>query len=262
MDQTGTRTVIVGVDGTERSADALALAAALAPRLDAVPLAAPARALQQAALDRDAALIVLGASRRSGIGRVFPGSSAARLLAGSPCPVAIAPRGYADRFRAVRTIAVAFDGSQESRAALAWSKELARATHGRVLVVSVHQPIVAPASAFQTVPMVAEEDVVRQYVSRRAKEAAREIELDDVEADALVLTGDPADLLVEQTERVDLMVAGSRGYGPARSVLVGSVSGALAHRAACPVVVLPRGADVEPTSQEGLVAARDGIGHA
>jgi hypothetical protein len=37
------------------------------------------------------------------------------------------------------------------------------------------------------------------------------------------------------------MIVGSRGYGPYRAVLLGSVSGRLVREAACPVLVVPRG---------------------
>jgi nucleotide-binding universal stress UspA family protein len=42
---------------------------------------------------------------------------------------------------------------------------------------------------------------------------------------------------------IDLLVCGSRGYGPVRRVLLGGVSSRLIRRAACPVVVVPRCAD-------------------
>ncbi len=38
------------------------------------------------------------------------------------------------------------------------------------------------------------------------------------------------------------MLAGSRGYGPLRSVLVGGVSGRLMRTVQCPMIVVPRGA--------------------
>ena len=43
----------------------------------------------------DAALIVVGSTHTGRAGRVLPGSTAERLLHGSPCPVAVAPKGYA-----------------------------------------------------------------------------------------------------------------------------------------------------------------------
>ena len=54
----------------------------------------------------------------------------------------------------------------------------------------------------------------------------------------------PADQLGERSESLDLMLAGSRGYGPLRSVLVGGVSGrADCARSDCPVIIVPRGVE-------------------
>ena len=50
-----------------------------------------------------------------------------------------------------------------------------------------------------------------------------------------------AELLRAETEGVDLMIAGSRGYGPYQAVLLGCVSGRLVRDASCPVLVVPRG---------------------
>ena len=44
---------------------------------------------------------------------------------------------------------------------------------------------------------------------------------------------------------VDLMVVGSRGWGPLRRVASGSTSDWLVHHAACPVVVVPRPEDAD-----------------
>ena len=47
------------------------------------------------------------------------------------------------------------------------------------------------------------------------------------------------------SEQVDLLVMGSRGLGPKRAVVLGSVSRKVVDRAACPVLVLPRGASAK-----------------
>ena len=44
----------------------------------------------------------------------------------------------------------------------------------------------------------------------------------------------------DDAEDADLLVLGSRGYGPRRAVLLGGVSGRVVRRAACPVIVVPR----------------------
>jgi nucleotide-binding universal stress UspA family protein len=74
----------------------------------------------------------------------------------------------------------------------------------------------------------------------------------DVDAEAVTLEGEPEHRLAEATKDLDLMITGSRGYGPHRAVLLGSVSGRLVRDASCPVIVLPRGIE-EPF--EALFAA-------
>jgi nucleotide-binding universal stress UspA family protein len=65
----------------------------------------------------------------------------------------------------------------------------------------------------------------------------------ELETEAVFLTGDPAHELAGQTGTLDLLITGSRGYGPLRAVLAGGVTGPVLRDAACPVVVLPRGVE-------------------
>jgi nucleotide-binding universal stress UspA family protein len=220
-------------------------------QLALVPDRSPARGLLRAAADRNAVLTTLGRSQRSGLGRVFPGT-AERLLAGASSPVAIAPNGYADATRALETIGVAFDGSEESRAALAWAKELARGGGSSLRIITVHRPLVWPTPAFQSAPMLAQEDTVKSYVARRLHEAVRDAEREGVEAQALLRTGHAESHLVAESERVDLMVAGSRGLGRVRTLLAGTVSDALSRDAASPLVLIPRGAASAYTANDAL----------
>jgi nucleotide-binding universal stress UspA family protein len=203
-----------------------------------------ARGLERVADERHAMLIAVGASHRSRLGRALRGGTAERLMSGAPSPVAIAPSGYADEPRSLETIGIAFDGSPESYAALAWTKALARAGEMRVRVLTVHQPLVYAVPAFQSVPMVTEDKVVEDHLGRLLDEAARELEASDIEVEGRLMRGDAAGLLAEQSEELDLLVSGSRGYGPHRAVLLGSVSGALVRHAHSPVVVLPNDARV------------------
>jgi nucleotide-binding universal stress UspA family protein len=55
-----------------------------------------------------------------------------------------------------------------------------------------------------------------------------------------VTEGDPADELATMAEHLDLLVLGSRAYGPGGRLLSGSTSTQLARRAACPLLVVPR----------------------
>ena len=69
--------------------------------------------------------------------------------------------------------------------------------------------------------------------------------------------GDPADFLIAASERLDLLICGSRGYGPARAVLLGGVSRRVVSEARCPVIVLARGVEtgLDALVDEGAEAA-------
>jgi Universal stress protein family len=66
-----------------------------------------------------------------------------------------------------------------------------------------------------------------------------------------LLTGTAAEALALASKDLDLLVCGSRGYGPARIVLLGSTSHALVRRAECPVVVVPVDSLSAPVLERG-----------
>ena len=63
----------------------------------------------------------------------------------------------------------------------------------------------------------------------------------DVPTEPVVAVGAPEQVLADESKSADLVVLGSRGYGPHRAVLVGSVSGRLVRESSSPVLVVPRG---------------------
>jgi nucleotide-binding universal stress UspA family protein len=59
-------------------------------------------------------------------------------------------------------------------------------------------------------------------------------------------------------DQVDILVVGSRGYGPVKRLVLGSTSDYLERHARCPLLVLPRVAtngDANSTTSNDLVAA-------
>jgi nucleotide-binding universal stress UspA family protein len=62
----------------------------------------------------------------------------------------------------------------------------------------------------------------------------------------LLVHADPAEALTEAASDLDLLVLGSRGYGPVKGTLVGSVSASVMAAAPCPVLVVPPEAGVTP----------------
>ncbi len=201
----------------------------------------PAKALHHLAHAERASLVIVGSSHTGRAGRVLPGSTAERLLHGSPCAVAVVPKDYRARTeRAIHRIGVAYNDSDEARAALSAAIALARALQAEVEIISVISPesITARAVTGTGVPTLSRD--VERHVQHRIDAALSEVP-EGVTAHGRKVTGDAEELLTSHSENLDLLVMGSRGYGPLHSVLVGGVSGRLLRCASCPVIVVPRG---------------------
>jgi nucleotide-binding universal stress UspA family protein len=75
-----------------------------------------------------------------------------------------------------------------------------------------------------------------------------------------VVEGEPADELVRASHSLDLLVVGSRGYGPLHAVLVGATAGRVIRAAACPTIVVARTAvgAIRGNSRRDPVVGPDG----
>jgi nucleotide-binding universal stress UspA family protein len=202
--------------------------------------ASPARGLHELVEATDADLVVVGASRQTGLSAIT-GGVPGKLLHGSPCGVAVAPAGLRERDPELRVVAVGYDGGPESREALAVAAELAGRARATLRVFLADDPSAWPGADHGY-------GTYRRTVSEERAAALEEIVRglpDELRASAQVLHDDATQaLLGEAAKGVDLLVLGSRGYGPLRRVLLGSVSAAVVAAAPCPVLVVPRGAAV------------------
>jgi nucleotide-binding universal stress UspA family protein len=210
-------------------------------KLRAIADTSPARALQKIAEVHWADAIVVGSAHHGPVGRLLIGDVGRSALHGSPCPVVVVPRGGAPEHLA--SIAIGYDGSPEAQAALVLAAGLAReaSAHLRVVTVAGQPPEMITPMYPYTVRAedwrgYAEEELLH---ARRMAEGAAADARGDAEVD--VTSGHPAHELVSVSASVDLMVVGSRGWGAARQVLLGSTSNRLMHHAECPVLVVPRG---------------------
>jgi nucleotide-binding universal stress UspA family protein len=209
--------------------------------VEAITSSSAVRGLHDAALRRSATAVVVGSSHRGAVGRVTPGGVGERLLHAAPCAVAVAPRGYAGRER-FRRLGVAFADTDEGREALSAGALLAALGDGELSVFSVLEPPhTGPGAATPGWIPPAPHDA--RPAMRAIEDRIRELLPDGMGARIVVQEGDPVQLLAEASADVDVLICGSRGYGPVRTVLLGGVSGRLVHTATCPVIVLARTTD-------------------
>lgn len=226
-----------------------------------VQSSSPARGLHELAEEIEADLIVVGSSKHGPVGQTLLGNVGVALMHGSPCAVAIAPRGYADdEDRGVSAIVVGYDASPESRLALEAGSELARAGDVPLKVVSAAEPpeIALAASGGASYSWQSLEEAVEEQVRQRLDEARASVP-DDIDVEATLVSAVPAEALAEAA-RVpgSILLVGSRSYGPLRRVLLGSVSRALASSVPAPLIVHPRGMHEQPkaapTAEAGTTA--------
>jgi nucleotide-binding universal stress UspA family protein len=174
-------------------------------------------------------------------------------LNGAPCAIAIAPANYSREPVAVREIGVGYNGTPESEHALELARRLAAGTGARL-------------SAFEAVSLSTSRFEARLFrlsdaIDTLVKEARERLTaLAGVEAHAAY--GDAAEELALYSASLDLLVVGSRGYGPLGRLMHGSTSRKLTRMARCPLLVLPRSARViadgeaEKTGREPAVGVK------
>jgi nucleotide-binding universal stress UspA family protein len=186
---------------------------------------APARVLHELADQRRPRAIVIGSSRGGANRVVAPGSAGELLLHGGGAAVAIAPNSYVARPGEHPAIGVAYGVTPESDDAVRTAVDLAERAGGALRVIHVREP-----SPHHEMP----ERRPGQHLERALAGATGE---------RVELEGDPAIALAGASRDLDLLIVGSRSYGPLGAVLLGAVTRRLVYAAECPIMVVPRNRD-------------------
>jgi nucleotide-binding universal stress UspA family protein len=207
----------------------------------------PAHALRHVARVEQADLVVVGSRHRRRLQRIVESDHAMQVLHGARCAVAVAPDPLAPRPE-LRRIGVGIDATPESAVALEMACDLARRTDARLWLHAVADDAIpgwvgdAPSAAYA--------DALQEVIANRVA-AARELLAEHlaacagVGAEGDVVVGNPAGELVLASEGLDLLVLGSRRWGPVKRLALGSTSERVIRHAACPVLVPPRHAAAE-----------------
>jgi len=133
-------------------------------------------------------------------------------------------------------IVVGIDGSDPSKAALAWAIRQARLTGVPIEAVTAWEYPLTYGYPMQLAPATTYEELAGQVLADVVGEADRRAE--DIKITRSVTEGNAAQVLLDASDGADLLVVGSRGHGGFVEALLGSVGQHCVHHATCPVVVI------------------------
>lgn len=215
-----------------------AVAGTVGARVEVEQSSSPSHGLQTVAERIDADLVVVGSSPRAEEGRTRAGRKARQLMSGGATAVAVAPDRFRDR-ASLHRVGVGIDGSPESRIATEVAIDLT--PDGSTL------QLLAVAAGYAdewgrfgvTYPLAEMAEATREAAGLLLDEMSA-IVPGRIGAEKILLEGAAPIELADASAGLDLLCLGSRGYGPVRRVLLGSVSADVVNHAASAVLVVPR----------------------
>lgn len=186
----------------------------------------------------DAAMVVVGDRGLGAFTGLLAGSVAVNVAAHARCPVMVV-RGRSDPGK---PILLATDGSPAAEPAVGFAYQEAALRGAAILALHVWRAP-SPSGPGDIVPAVYDETAVQAEEERVLAEALAgwAEKFPDVPVRRRVLRGRIRRTVIEATAEAQLTVVGSRGSGGFTGLLLGSVSQAVLHHAACPLVVVPSG---------------------
>jgi nucleotide-binding universal stress UspA family protein len=138
----------------------------------------------------------------------------------------------------IRKVLVPVDGSESSKSALDMALAIAQASKAECIVLEVIEDFGPLPGYYDAAPPG--KDRVKWISEQRFEKVHPALESTSVVWRRLIVEGYPAEeiIKVSETEKVDMIVIGSRGHGAIGRFLVGSVSDRVVHHASCSVTVV------------------------
>jgi nucleotide-binding universal stress UspA family protein len=188
-------------------------------------------------------LIVMATHGYTGLKRIFPGSTAERVVRHAPCPVLTVPSLSKTKSRGtsslrLRKIVVPIDFSETSAQALPYAAALAKTFCAEIILLHVVEPLPLPAETAYVPPQMQRED--RNVAQQHLFDLSRAVFDDNVQARALVRIGLPFQEITAAAKSVDadMIVLTTHGYTGLTHVLLGSTAERVVRHADCPVLVV------------------------
>lgn len=203
-----------------------------------------ARGLKRVLSQEHRHLVVCGSSHRGDTGRVSIGHTTRQLIQDGHYALAIAARGLSGHGElAITRVGVGYDGGPEACAALAWAAAIAEGCGARLTVRGVINDHV-PALGWPRLWVEPFRECWNEVMDEEAQALHTSIEATtaglSVPVTATVDRDMPAASLLDLSAASDLLVIGSRRWGPMARLLLGGTGEALVHGAQCSLLIVPR----------------------
>jgi nucleotide-binding universal stress UspA family protein len=203
------------------------------------------RALLRFADETHVGMVVIGSSPEAPVGRVRIGRRGRQLLHDMPFALALAPCGSRDQQIKLSRVGIGDDGGPEANVARNTAIELCRAADATLVIKSViddQYPVLVGAAPTALPDFEAGWELQREQAQRELEQLASRL---DLRSEVSSVVGDPGHELRGLSEVVDLVVVGSRRWGPIARLVTGGVGETLVADAGCAVLIVPRPPDDE-----------------
>ena len=224
----------------ERTRDAFAPAARSTVDSDL----SAARGLRRVLSQEHRQLVVCGSGHRGDPGKVSIGHTTRQLVEDGHYALAIAARGLREHGElAIKRVGVGYDGGPEACIALAWAAAIAEGCGARLMVRGVVDDRI-PALGWPSLWVQTFRDSWNEVMGEEVEALRKSIEASTADLSVPVSVEVDRDVapasLLDLSLVTDLLVIGSRRWGPAARLLLGGTGEALAHGANCSLLIAPR----------------------
>ncbi len=187
-------------------------------------------------------LIVVGPHGRTALARAVLGSVSQKVLHEAKCSVRIARERVSEENSAPR-ILIAFDGSEfaESAVSSVASREWPAGTEFRIITADNDPGSRPEIGLIDYIPEGRKEtEAAKEWIGKVVENPAQILRSRGIEASQFIRWGDARGIILYEAKdwKADSIFMGARGVGRFKRFLLGSVSSAVAAKAACSVEIV------------------------
>jgi nucleotide-binding universal stress UspA family protein len=138
----------------------------------------------------------------------------------------------------IKSILCPVDFSDAARNAVRYACEFAKSMGSKVYLLNVVEP--RPMAADLSMNYIPLEEDLERAAGEDLDEILQEVKKSGIDAEADVMIGTPAEVILEQAGKLDvsLLIMGSHGKTGLSRLLMGSVAEVVVRKANCPVLIV------------------------